>query len=81
MTIKLAQTDLPTGLRGGADAWDQPQASVILDEDWFADNTGPKLKHWTGSAWAPKPLKRWDGSAWVNSGVLKRWDGGAWVTV
>lgn len=35
MTIKTAQADLPRGLRGAADVWDQPQASVILDEDYF----------------------------------------------
>lgn len=37
MTIKLAQTELPVGLRGGSDAWDQPQASVVLDADFFSE--------------------------------------------
>ena len=37
MTIKLAQTDLPVGLRGGSDTWDQPQASVVLDADFFSE--------------------------------------------
>lgn len=37
MTIKIAQTDLPVGLRGGSDAWDQPQASVVLDADFFSE--------------------------------------------
>lgn len=82
MTIKLAQTELPVGLRGGSDAWDQPQASVVLVDDWFdaaPPATGPSLKYWTGSAWVLKPLKRWDGSAWVNSGVLRHWDGAQWI--
>lgn len=82
MTIAQPQRDLPTRLRGGEDTWDQPQASVVLVDDWFdaaPPATGPSLKYWTGSAWAAKPLKRWDGSAFVNAGVLKRWNGGAWV--
>ena len=37
MTIKLAQTELPVGLRGGSDTWDQPQASVVLDADFFSE--------------------------------------------
>lgn len=80
MTVAQPQRDLPVGLRGGSDAWDQPQASVILDEDWFtAPTAGPTLKYWAGSAWVLKPLKRWDGSAWVNSGVLRHWDGTQWI--
>ena len=82
MTVTQPQRDLPAGLRGGADTWDQPQASVVLVDDWFdaaPPATGPSLKYWTGSAWAAKPLKQWDGSAFVNAGVLKRWNGGAWV--
>jgi hypothetical protein len=35
MAVKFPQADLPRGLRGGADVWDQPQASVVLDDDWF----------------------------------------------
>lgn len=80
LAIKSPQTDLPVGLRGGADTWDQPQASVVLDEDWFtAPTAGPTLKYWAGSAWLPKPLKWWNGSAFVNTGVLKYWNGSTWV--
>ncbi|MFM6959561.1 MAG: hypothetical protein ACKOW0_00860 [Schleiferiaceae bacterium] len=35
MPIKAPQLDLPDGLRGGADTWDQPQASVILNSEFF----------------------------------------------
>ena len=35
MTSKFAQTELPSGLGGGSDIWDQPQASVVLDDDYF----------------------------------------------
>lgn len=83
MTIKGAETDLPFGLRGGSDTWDQSQASVVLDSDWFVEPAagGPAVKYWVGSAWGLKPLKHWDGFAWVHTGTLKRWSGGAWVAV
>ena len=29
------EADLPRGLTGGSDVWDQPQASVILAADYF----------------------------------------------
>ena len=38
---------------------------------------GNKLKIWTGSAWAVKPLKYWTGSAWVVK-PIKMWNGTAW---
>jgi hypothetical protein len=37
-----------------------------------------RLKVWTGSAWALKPVKVWSGSAWVTK-PLKVWNGSAWV--
>lgn len=39
MSIKEPQLDLPRGVRGGADVWDQPQASVLLAADYFEANT------------------------------------------
>lgn len=33
--IDFPQTDLPRSVRGGSDVWDQPQASVILADDYF----------------------------------------------
>lgn len=36
MAIKDPQRDLPAGLRGGSDTWDQPQASAVLASDFFA---------------------------------------------
>lgn len=41
MTIKFAQTELTVGLRGGAETWDTPQASVILVSDFFEENNQP----------------------------------------
>ena len=35
MSVRDPQSDLPRGLRGGSDVWDQPQASVILADDYF----------------------------------------------
>lgn len=40
MAVKFAQTDLPRGLRGGSDTWDQSQASTILNDDWFESVAG-----------------------------------------
>lgn len=37
MTMKAAETELPVGLRGGSDRWDEPQASVVLDADFFSE--------------------------------------------
>lgn len=48
MTIKLAQTELPVGLRGGSDIWDAPQASVVLDADYFT-GAAPPAEGITGS--------------------------------
>jgi hypothetical protein len=41
MAIPSPQLDLPAGLAGGADAWDRPQASVILLEEFFEAAVGP----------------------------------------
>jgi hypothetical protein len=35
MPVKFPQADLPRGIRGGSDQWDQPQASPILLDDYF----------------------------------------------
>ena len=36
MVVKLPQADLPRRIRGGSDEWAQPQASVVLRDDYFA---------------------------------------------
>lgn len=36
-----------------------------------------KIRVWTGSAWAYKPVKYWDGTAWVQK-PIKRWTGVSW---
>lgn len=43
MPIQTPQADLPAGLRGGADTWDQPQASALLDADWFEQAASPVI--------------------------------------
>ncbi len=35
MTVPFPNRDLPSGLSGAADVWDEPQASVILNSDFF----------------------------------------------
>ena len=36
MALNFPQADLPSRLRGGADAWDDGVAGLILSEDFFA---------------------------------------------
>lgn len=43
MPIQTPQADLPAGLRGGADTWDQSQASALLDADWFEQAASPVI--------------------------------------
>lgn len=67
--------------RGAADNWNEVQASVVLNNDFFGDivATGTGLANvWNGSAWVAKPVKVWNGSAWVTK-PLKRWSGSSWV--
>lgn len=77
MSVKFPQADLPRGLSGGRDAWDNGPAGALLAADYFDQVT---IKAWNGSAWVTGTLKRWNGSAWV-AAALKRWNGSAWVTV
>lgn len=37
-----------------------------------------RIKHYTGSNWAAKPVKHWNGAAWVQK-PLKVWNGTSWV--
>jgi hypothetical protein len=81
--VKDPQRDLPRGIRGGSDTWDQLYAGPLITDDYFDDPPAPpggndgKIKYWTGSAWAYAALKRWDGSAWQTT-ALKFWNGSSW---
>lgn len=44
MSIRDPQRDLPAGVRGGSDAWDVPQASVILTEEFFESGSVPAIE-------------------------------------
>lgn len=41
MAVTDPEYDLPRGLSGGSDTWDQPQASVILQSDYFPQESPP----------------------------------------
>ena len=41
MALNLPQIDLPLGLSGGADVWDEGVAGIILSADYFADAAPP----------------------------------------
>lgn len=79
MAVPSPQFDLPIGLRGGSDMWDEPQADAVLRRDWFSPDGGPGLSRWNSSAWDVEPLKHWNGVAFDHYGVLKHWDGAQWV--
>lgn len=66
--IKSPNLDLPVGITGGSDAFDD---LIILQDEFFAQAvTGTILKRWNGSTWISVTIKRWSGSVWVDS-VLK----------
>ena len=46
--IQSPQVDLPRGFGGGSDIWDAPQASVVLDADYFT-GAAPPAEGITGS--------------------------------
>jgi len=51
--IQDPQRDLPAGLRGGSDVWDAPQASVVLQSDFFPTAAEPQTATGTLSATEP----------------------------
>ena len=70
------------GSPGATLAWVSASTDSIgfgleIKESGAAAPTG-RMKVWTGSAWAQKPVKVWTGSAWVEKPV-KAWNGSAWV--
>ena len=81
MSIKQAQFDLPLGITGASDIWDEGVVGLILTQEYFeqlAPSTG-RLKYWNGSSWITKVLKYWNGSIWQEK-PLKYWNGISWVT-
>ena len=85
MTIRGPQYDLPIGVSGASDLWDDGLAGEILSADYFSVpsppvQVGSHLKAWTGSSWALGELKRWGGSSWEGA-TLQRWNGSTWVPV
>ena len=76
--IERANHDLPVGVTGGSDLFDQ---LVILQSEFFtAAQIVSSLRRWNGTEWISVDLKRWDGTTW-QSVQLKRWDGSGWVSV
>lgn len=77
MPAQYPQYDI--NISGASDQWDQPQASIILQDDFFGSQSPiGRLKVWDGSTWVLKALKVWDGSVWQTK-TLKVWDGSVWV--
>ena len=82
-----------TGLSSGASYHWQTWATVIGASSVFSpfggnaetaadfiisDASAGKIKVYTGSAWALKPVKFYNGSTWLEK-PLKRWNGTAWL--
>lgn len=76
--IKEPQRDLPSGISGGSDLFDD---LPILQSEYFnIVSTSSGIKFWNGSAWTTVNIRRWNGTSWEIS-VVKRWDGSQWVTI
>lgn len=86
MAVLVPQFDKRPGLSGGADAWDDGLAGILLSADYFAANSSPPvaagshLKAWNGSTWTVGELKRWDGTSWSGA-QLYRWNSTSWISV
>ena len=81
MSIKDPQFDLPHGISGGADVWDNELAGFILTSDFFdLAAVISRLKKWNGSSWEAVTLKNWNGSSWEIK-PLKRWNGSSWEII
>lgn len=77
--ITEPQRDLPSGIRGGSDIFDD---LLILQSEFFTSDTtvAGNLKRWNGSSWVNADLRRWNGAAWEVV-QLKRYNGTAWVNI
>lgn len=75
--LPFSQTELTKGLRGGSDAWDRPQASFVLTNDFMQRPAGVKV--WDGQAWVARTASVWSGQAWVERPV-RVWGGQAWTS-
>jgi len=56
MSIRDPQRDLPAGVRGGSDAWDVPQASVILTGEFFESGSVPAIELTAQSVAVPQAI-------------------------
>lgn len=73
MSIREPQRDLPAGLRGGADAWDVPQASVILADEFF-ESAGPvEVAATFSGSWA---VRRYESADFGGSWAVRRFESG-----
>jgi hypothetical protein len=79
MADALPQVDLPRGITGASDLWDNGAAGAVLSAGYFGSPTpASPLRVWTGTAWVPATLRAWDGSAWVVRPV-RHWTGSGWA--
>ena len=82
MAIDYPQFELPRGLSGGADLWDDDGAAgQLLRADYFTKLNArvfwAEIEVPAAAAPAGTQIKAWNGAAWV-TGALKRWNGSAW---
>lgn len=85
MSVKFPQFDLPRGVSGASDLWDDDGAAgQILRADYFTQVAPVDVRvHWAqlqvpaAGAVSGTQLEAWTGSAWV-TGTLKRWNGSSW---
>jgi hypothetical protein len=82
MAATYPQADLPRGISGGADVWDDGAAGGLLFVEFIHAPSIDARVSWvqleipaTGGG---AKLKYWTGAAWVAK-PLKRWTGSAWV--
>lgn len=88
MAVKLPQADVPRGLSGGADRWDDGPAGVILRGDFFDAHVAQWRVYWAEIEAPAAPISAWrvywaevelPASASVGSQTLRAWDGASWV--
>ena len=81
MSLKNPQTELPRGLSGASDTWDNDLAGFILTSEFFdLANVISRLKKWNSISWEPISLRNWNGVSWEIK-PLKRWNGTTWELI
>ena len=76
--VTFPNFDLPRGVSGASDTWDDNAGAIISSEFFEIAVTGSPIKRWNGSSWVDGALKKWNGSTWQEI-TLKRFNGSVWI--